>query len=197
MTLKTMSIARPHRQEARATRSTTYFTGLPCSNGHIAKRNTVDASRCACRQEFRERNRENARRYMQEKRKRALLEDPITTRATWNAANRERRLRNPEAVQATERRNGRIKRQRHPQRKLADTRARQIAKLQRTPHWADLAEIKKFYEDCPRGMVVDHIIPLRGKIVSGLHVRSNLQYLTRDDNLRKGNTFESQEYRYD
>ena len=64
------------------------------------------------------------------------------------------------------------------------------AKDQRTPSWANLRAIKQFYLDCPVGMAVDHIIPLRGKMASGLHVETNLQYLSRAANSAKGNRFE-------
>ena len=70
---------------------------------------------------------------------------------------------------------------------------RRAIKLQRTPSWADLEAIKKFYENCPKGYHVDHIIPLQGKIVSGLHVLSNLQYLTAEENLKKSNTYNIEE----
>jgi 5-methylcytosine-specific restriction endonuclease McrA len=52
-----------------------------------------------------------------------------------------------------------------------------------------LDKIRDFYINCPKGMTVDHIIPLQGTIVSGLHVLSNLQYLTREENSRKNNKF--------
>jgi hypothetical protein len=68
---------------------------------------------------------------------------------------------------------------------------KRASKLNRTPIWADLDEINSFYLNCPKGYHVDHIIPLQGKMVSGLHVISNLQYLTIKDNLIKHNKFEA------
>jgi len=60
---------------------------------------------------------------------------------------------------------------------------------QQTPSWANKEAIKFFYECCPAGCHVDHIIPLRGKTVSGLHVETNLQWLPAAENHRKSNKF--------
>lgn len=57
------------------------------------------------------------------------------------------------------------------------------------PKWADKGKINEFYLNRPIGYEVDHIIPLNGKTVSGLHVETNLQYLKKEDNRAKSNTF--------
>lgn len=59
------------------------------------------------------------------------------------------------------------------------------------PTWADRESIRLFYENCPEGYHVDHIIPLRGDLVSGLHVLENLQYLPAVDNLKKSNRYDN------
>jgi hypothetical protein len=71
----------------------------------------------------------------------------------------------------------------------ASARLQYAKRIKRVPQWASLKEIRDFYISCPSGMVVDHIIPLVGKTVSGLHVLSNLQYLTPEENCRKSNKF--------
>jgi hypothetical protein len=62
-------------------------------------------------------------------------------------------------------------------------------KIQRCPAWADKKAIEDFYKNCPEGYHVDHIIPLKGKNVSGLHVLENLQYLSAKENMSKSNKF--------
>ena len=64
---------------------------------------------------------------------------------------------------------------------------RRAIKLKATPGWADIEAIKEFYRNCPEGYHVDHIHPLKGETICGLHVLANLQYLPAKENLSKGN----------
>jgi len=78
--------------------------------------------------------------------------------------------------------------------------SRRSAKSNRTPPWltsAHFEEILSFYSAAAQlsrlmggEYHVDHIVPLRGKRVSGLHVPWNLQILTKNENLRKTNHYE-------
>lgn len=79
---------------------------------------------------------------------------------------------------------------RHPGAVNARNNMRRSRRIQRTPKWLNAEQkqaIQRFYEDCPNGMQVDHIVPLQGQNVSGLHVPWNLQYLTPSENAAKGN----------
>ena len=67
------------------------------------------------------------------------------------------------------------------------TSKRRATKLNATPKFANLDKIKEIYKNCPKGYHVDHIVPLQGDNVCGLHVEWNLQYLTPYDNKSKSN----------
>jgi hypothetical protein len=79
------------------------------------------------------------------------------------------------------------------------SRLRQCAKLQRVPCWLsaddkwliseiyDLAKLRTKYTGVP--WHVDHIVPLRGKTVSGLHTPLNLQVIPESVNKLKRNYF--------
>lgn len=70
------------------------------------------------------------------------------------------------------------------------TRAYQAKKARALPPWADLSAIAEFYDKCPEGYEVDHVVPIAGRYVCGLHTLENLQYLTITENRRKSNKYE-------
>lgn len=80
-------------------------------------------------------------------------------------------------------------REKNKKKQTAYYRAYNLAKMTRVPTWSETKSIRKFYAECPDGFEVDHIIPLFGKLVSGLHVLRNLQYLTASENSKKSNKF--------
>jgi hypothetical protein len=92
------------------------------------------------------------------------------------------------------------KQKNNPSLYAAHTAKRRAAILCRTPKWLtehDLAGIKKFYvlaDELSKAYGfkwhVDHIIPLQGKYVSGLHVANNLQVIPASVNIAKHNRFE-------
>lgn len=97
---------------------------------------------------------------------------------------------NPEKAKA----NAKAYRQRHPEQEVAKVQRRNAMKLQAMPGWANKAAIERHYANA-RSLTemtghphhVDHIIPLRGKNVCGLHVENNLRAVPHFLNTRKGN----------
>lgn len=89
----------------------------------------------------------------------------------------------------------------NPGKANAKRRRYEASKLQRTPAWLtkeQLIEIEDFYilaqelawlNQDGKAFHVDHIIPLQGEQVSGLHVPWNLQLLSAEENSSKGNKF--------
>ena len=105
--------------------------------------------------------------------------------AVWREANRER-----------ERAASKAWREANPEKMSASTAKRRAAKLQRTialspEHEAELkriyAEAKHISETTETPHHVDHIVPLQGKEMSGLHVPWNLEVVPARQNLAKSN----------
>lgn len=82
----------------------------------------------------------------------------------------------------------------------AKTTLRRLKVAGATPPWADVAAIRAFYLDANRlsretGVPheVDHIVPIKGEYVCGLHVHWNLQVLTRAENRSKANKLRAED----
>jgi len=87
----------------------------------------------------------------------------------------------------------------NPHKVLEQSARKRATKLKRVPCWLtkqDFESIKEIYLEAKelsdkegKKYHVDHIIPLRGKYVSGLHVPSNLRILLAEENMAKSNKF--------
>ena len=76
---------------------------------------------------------------------------------------------------------------------------RYASQTRQTPEWLTKpyrVEMEGLYQFCQifQEFQVDHIVPIRGKQVSGLHVPWNLQVLTRSENVSKSNLFNPSAY---
>ncbi len=73
----------------------------------------------------------------------------------------------------------------NPKKGTHDQAIRRARALNAVPYWVDRNALRKFYDQCPPGLEVDHIVPLKHDTCCGLHVPWNLQYLTRRENAQK------------
>jgi HNH endonuclease. len=190
------------RKEAKQLGLSLYFTGKLCKNGHISQRKTSGGNCLLCQSEWYYCNKEQVLESSARARKRRL-EKHNTYNAiwrknnpdyfrNWRKANKRPRKRAKLSAKQIEinRKLAALKYRTSPRGlaiRLACQVKREAVKLQAIPKWANLKEIQQFYVACPKGMTVDHIVPLQGKNVCGLHVLENLQYLTSKENNSKGN----------
>ena len=182
------------RQEAKATGAKYYFTGEPCKHGHIAPRKTKGACVECLKVEwqqaaekradyFREYNKSEAGQQAKRKYYEANKENVIA-RAQARPDEDKRRYKKTHKVN-------------NPDMYKEMTSLRRRRFRDATPKWLtenQRMEIRLKYRlaiELSRATgerhAVDHIIPLHGESVCGLHVPWNLQVLTQKDNLTKYN----------
>jgi hypothetical protein len=184
-----------------------YFTGQPCSHGHIAKRSVSNQECRRCVDERAARQRVTNPGRLRAKDRRKYYRDVEATRALARASY----ARNIEKRREYDRlryhndptRNARQRLQANEWWKLNRGKKnfmvqRRRAQVKRaTPPWLTAdhkKQIRGFYLEAASRTGewhVDHIVPIRGETVCGLHVPWNLQILPGDDNRRKGNAFAS------
>lgn len=182
------------RAEAKATGATHYFTGEPCKHGHVSPRKTKGACLECLKVEWQQ-GAETRADYFREYNKREGVKD---RKHEWYAENHE------QVKQAAATRPLHVKREYQKAWKdrnvvwvRADTKARRRKHRDATPPWLtqkQKSEIRQLYQiaitmtqTTGEQYVVDHIVPLRGESVCGLHVPWNLRVITREENLIKSN----------
>ena len=158
------------RKDALAEGKMYYFTGKPCKQGHVALRRAVNGCCTEC-----EKVKNNS-----EKRKQYMTEYATNNRdkirkiaSTWQKNNK-----------------GKVN---------ANTAVRHAAKMKRKPNW--LSKEQKLHIRCLYQVAamrtresgqewhVDHIVPMQGKDVCGLHVPWNMQVIPATDNMKKNNRY--------
>ena len=182
------------RAEAKAIGAEYYFTGQPCKHGHVAPRKTKGAcveclrieweqNRFKRAEYFRQYNQSEAgqkakQEYYKKNREKVIARSQARSSETVRLYKSRYKEKNPELYKS-----------------LVSARRRRFRDA--TPKWLtqeDKRAIRQLYIDAMTvtritgvPYVVDHIIPLNGDLVSGLHVPWNLQVMTREENLRKSN----------
>lgn len=177
--------ARGPRYIAQQNGEARYLGDKPCKLGHTGLRVTATGTCVECRR-VKEVERYHAN---PEKTRAKVAANYARNSEKLRQKRREAYAAAPEKEREISKLRSREWRQQNPQHRNALKRKYVADKAHRTPAWADLNAIVQFYKNCPPGHHVDHALPLRGKLVSGLHVVQNLQYLPAQENMRKNNRF--------
>jgi len=179
-----------NRTEAKATGATHYFTGKPCTRGHIALRKTkgscvecikedwvIDNQKRALKPKS-EASRAAGRKYYEKNK------EVVKARASSRPANEVRQYKD-------------LHKQKNPEYYKSLTSVRKRRHRNATPAWITKEQklaMRQLYLQAQQmtqitgeRYVVDHIIPLISDEVCGLHVPWNLRVITQEENLKKSN----------
>lgn len=186
--------------QARLAGDKFYFTGKPCKRGHVCRRYTNTRTCFECHtQAFQAWKAAN----------------PESRRASLNKWKKKNAAKHAEYVKKSKQKKPELYHlfskawvERNPEKRkqlvhkyydknkakvLACVNLRRTRLLQACPWWVDIKEITRIYSQRRKISLdtgvphhVDHIVPLRGKSVCGLHVPWNLRIIPATDNRRKG-----------
>jgi len=156
----------------------------PISEFYVQKMNSKDGYQSHCKAC------DNARKLAWK------LKNPELSKKHMQTADKNRWIKYPEKLLADRK----DWKRRNPAKVAALDAKRRAAVMQRTPKWLSKSELLRI--ECLYSLAlmlnkhgveswhVDHIVPLQGKKVSGLHVYSNLRVVPSSVNLAKGNRYE-------
>jgi hypothetical protein len=182
------------RAEAKATGAKYYFTGEPCKHGHIAPRKTKGACLECLKLEWERGNQTRAEYF------RAYNQSEAGQKAKQEYYGRNReaviaRAQARDTAKVTEYKLAYKERNPDLYKELVSLRRRRFRSA--TPKWLSAGqkmEIRLKYRlaielsrRTGERYVVDHIVPLQGEEVCGLHVPWNLEVVTQAKNLKKSN----------
>lgn len=181
----------------------TTYIGRDCKRGHGGQRSLASKKCIVCAREafasYRAKNPEKARasylkwlsKNIDRERARSVLRrvlEPDKIRANARAY-RQRNIEKDRARCLKYQQN-------NLHRYAANTAIRRAIQKNRTPKWADIEKIMSIYKMASEMSIlsgaeyqVDHVIPLNGRRVSGLHVPENLAVIAAHENMRKGNRY--------
>lgn len=182
------------RAEAKATGAKYYFTGDPCKHGHIAPRKTKGACVECLKVEWAQALETRAEYYKEYNKSEA-----------GQKAKKDYYARNRDAViaRAFDRPTGEKSEAKKRYKESNPDLYKELVSVRRrrfrdaTPKWLSAEqkmEIRLKYRlaiEMSRATgvryAVDHVIPLQGEDVCGLHVPWNMEVITQDENLKKSN----------
>ena len=176
------------RAEAKRLGATHYFTGKPCVRGHIAPRRTKGSCTECDREDWPKHNavrrekpeseasKASKRRYYEKNREKIIARALARPAEVLSEYRKRRKEKNPDIYQVA-----------------VNTRRRRVREA--TPRCLSAADRKKIRDiymyarlmstTSTERYVVDHILPIKGKNYSGLHVPWNLRVMTHTTNCSK------------